>query len=306
MRPLLRTPLPALCPALTTAGSPITSPPSFPLERACAPFPGAVTFPGACAPRMPSTRWPQWRERRGQRAGLPPAPPHEVGPSLPAPRGTRPARRGSAGAVLPHLGTSDHRPLSSLGSPKQEDSGPSEGRVLLRADSRRNRVCLESRPPPALALSNQPEGKVSPPSTPVLVNAAEMGGGAWDPHSPEDDGPVSWEAPGSAGNDGRRLAPPPSQPAGPLAATEGPPSPPERKWRKELDLRGSPLFQNDGEAGSVRIASVPAVRWPGQGTAVTGAVRLTGHGTRVSSLTLSFLLLREQTDVVFRIQGLVS
>lgn len=177
MRPLLRTPLPALCPALTTAGSPITSPPSFPLERACAPFPGAVTFPGACAPRMPSTRWPQWRERRGQRAGLPPAPPHEVGPSLPAPRGTRPARWGSAGAVLPHLGTSDHRPLSSLGSPKQEDSGPSEGRVLLRADSRRNRVCLESRPPPALALSNQPEGKVSPPSTPVLVNAAEMGGG---------------------------------------------------------------------------------------------------------------------------------
>lgn len=190
MRLLLRTALPALCPALTPAGSPITSPPSFPLERACAHFPGAVTFPGACAARMPSTRWPQWRERRGQRAGLPPAPPHEVGPSLPASRGTRPARRGSAGAVLPHLGTSDHRLLSSLGSPKQEDSGPSEGCVLLRADSRRNRVCLESRPPPALALSNQLGGKVSPPSftntcpapiAPVLVNAAEIGGeGGWD------------------------------------------------------------------------------------------------------------------------------
>lgn len=46
--PALRPAQPALCPALGTAGSPITSTPSFLLERACAPFLGAVTFPGAC------------------------------------------------------------------------------------------------------------------------------------------------------------------------------------------------------------------------------------------------------------------
>lgn len=159
---------------------------------------------------------------------------------------------------------------------------------------------MESRPSPALALSNQQGGKVSPvpppsftntcpaPITPLVVDAAEMGGLGPSPWAsqprPHRDPPtlktglVSWEAPGSPGNDGRFLSPPASMSWGHHHHQK------EREG-KELPLRGTSLFQNR-EAGLVRIASVTPhqylLRGGWVGTAVTGAPeRLTGHGAWV-------------------------